>query len=73
MHEQRVERIRQRAHAIFLRRGGAQGDEVSDWLQAEEEICSEDERRQQGPARIRDRNQWGHLTEPSGHDVENPT
>jgi len=32
------ERIRQRAYEIYLQRGGAEGSEVDDWLQAEEEI-----------------------------------
>ena len=32
------ERIRQRAHEIYLQRGGEGGSEIDDWLQAEEEI-----------------------------------
>jgi hypothetical protein len=32
------ERIRQRAHEIYLARGGEDGQEMSDWLQAEREI-----------------------------------
>jgi hypothetical protein len=73
MNEERIERIRERAHGIFLKRGAIPGYEISDWLQAEEEICLEEDAHQRGPARLRDRNHWGHLAEPSGHDVENPT
>ena len=32
------ERIRQRAHEIYLQRGGQDGSELDDWLQAEQEI-----------------------------------
>jgi hypothetical protein len=32
------ERIRQRAHDIYLQRGGEDGSDVDDWLQAEIEI-----------------------------------
>ena len=32
------ERIRQRAHEIYLKRGGQDGSELDDWLQAEQEI-----------------------------------
>ena len=32
------ERIRQRAHQIYLQRGGQDGSDMEDWLQAEEEI-----------------------------------
>jgi hypothetical protein len=31
-------RIRQRAHEIYLERGGEDGNELDDWLQAEQEI-----------------------------------
>ena len=31
-------RIRLRAHEIWLQRGGQDGSELDDWLQAEEEI-----------------------------------
>jgi hypothetical protein len=31
-------RIRERAHEIYLERGGADGSEMDDWLQAEQEI-----------------------------------
>jgi hypothetical protein len=30
--------IRKRAHEIFLKRGDKEGDALSDWLQAEQEI-----------------------------------
>jgi hypothetical protein len=32
------ERIRQRAHELYIARGSESGSEVDDWLQAEEEI-----------------------------------
>ena len=32
------EKIRQRAHEIYLQRGGEDGSELDDWLQAEDEI-----------------------------------
>jgi hypothetical protein len=32
------EQIRQRAHEIYLARGGAAGRELDDWLQAEREL-----------------------------------
>jgi len=32
------ERIRQRAHEIYLQRGGRDGSELEDWLQAEAEM-----------------------------------
>ena len=35
------EQIRQRAHAIYLERGGQDGSELDDWLQAEQEILSQ--------------------------------
>jgi hypothetical protein len=34
------ERIRRRAHEIYLERGGQDGSELDDWLQAEQEIKS---------------------------------
>ena len=33
-----VERIRQRAHEIYLAHGGQDGSDMDDWLQAEQEI-----------------------------------
>ena len=32
------ERIRQRAHELYVERGNQSGSELDDWLQAEEEI-----------------------------------
>jgi hypothetical protein len=32
------EQIRQRAHEIYLQRGGDAGSDMDDWLQAEDEI-----------------------------------
>ena len=34
------ERIRRRAHEIWLQRGGQDGSEWDDWLQAEQEIAA---------------------------------
>lgn len=33
------EEIAKRAYEIYVRRGGAQGQDVADWLQAERELC----------------------------------
>lgn len=66
-------RIRERAYEIFEQRGPLDGDAVLDWLRAEEEIYEEGVRQQKGPARCRDRGEWGQITEASGHDIENPT
>ncbi|HEV2689383.1 MAG TPA: DUF2934 domain-containing protein [Bryobacteraceae bacterium] len=38
------ERIRQRAHELYISRGSASGSELDDWLQAEEEIMEAQER-----------------------------
>jgi hypothetical protein len=32
------EEVRSRAHEIYLRRGGFEGDPVADWLEAEREV-----------------------------------
>ena len=34
------QRIRNRAYEIYLQRGGQDGSELDDWLQAEQEILS---------------------------------
>jgi len=34
--------IRQRAHAIYLRRNGREGSALEDWLQAEAELRQQD-------------------------------
>ncbi|MBN1559695.1 DUF2934 domain-containing protein [candidate division KSB1 bacterium] len=36
--EKLAEEIRERAHEIYLARGDQEGDALSDWLQAEQEI-----------------------------------
>jgi hypothetical protein len=41
-----AEAIRERAHAIYLERGGTQGDDLEDWLRAEREV-KEHQRREQ--------------------------
>jgi hypothetical protein len=41
-------RIRERAHEIYLERGGEDGSEMDDWLQAELELL---ESERQGEAR----------------------
>ena len=42
----REARIRAAAYAAFLRRGGAPGDEVQDWLDAEREVDMQDPQHQ---------------------------
>ncbi len=44
------ERIRLRAHEIYIQRGNAEGSELDDWLEAERQIMaeSEQERKPQG-------------------------
>ena len=37
------ERVRRRAYEIYLQRGGQDGSDTDDWLQAEEEIQRETE------------------------------
>lgn len=37
------ERIRRRAHEIYVQRGGTEGSEMEDWLQAEREIRGSEE------------------------------
>jgi len=39
------ERIRIRAHELYVQRGGADGSEVDDWLQAEAEILGSEKAR----------------------------
>jgi hypothetical protein len=38
------ERVRQRAYELYLRRGGQDGTDMDDWLQAEEEIRQAEEK-----------------------------
>lgn len=40
--ESRLDRISQRAYALYERRGGQDGSAEDDWFQAEREIDSED-------------------------------
>jgi hypothetical protein len=35
-------RIRERAHEIYLERGGEDGSDMEDWLQAEQEILGQE-------------------------------
>jgi len=37
--------IRERAYEIYISRGGADGQEISDWLQAEQELLEPGEKR----------------------------
>ena len=37
------ERIRMRAHQLYVERGSESGSELDDWLQAEEEIAAAEE------------------------------
>jgi hypothetical protein len=39
------ERIRQRAHELYIDRGSESGSEVDDWLQAEEEIMEAEDQK----------------------------
>ena len=39
------ERIRTRAHELYIERGNQSGSELDDWLQAEEEIAAAEEER----------------------------
>jgi hypothetical protein len=39
------ERIRERAHELYIERGNESGSEMDDWLQAEEELSAEQEER----------------------------
>jgi hypothetical protein len=47
----REDKVRQRAHEIYLARGGQQGNEVSDWLAAEREFDGANE--SQAPKKAR--------------------
>jgi len=42
--EPTVEEIRRRAYLLYLERGGAPGDDFSDWLRAEQELKPKTER-----------------------------
>jgi hypothetical protein len=49
------ERIRQRAHELYLQRGNESGDEIEDWLQAEDEIRNlEEQKRERGITSLAD-------------------
>jgi len=37
------ERVRMRAHQLYVERGNQSGSELDDWLQAEEEIAAAEE------------------------------
>jgi DUF2934 family protein len=39
------ERIRQRAHELYIERGSESGSEMNDWLQAEEEIMEAEDQK----------------------------
>ena len=41
------ERIRLRAHQLYIERGNESGSEMDDWLQAEEELSAAREERQE--------------------------
>ena len=68
-----TERIRNRAYALYLVRGGQGADPTADWLEAEKEVLSEVWERQIGPAKSYDSGKRGVITAPSGYDIENPT
>ncbi len=39
--EEQLERIRQRAHELYVARGQGDGHDLEDWLQAEAEVSAE--------------------------------
>lgn len=39
------ERVRMRAHQLYVERGNESGSELDDWLQAEEELSAAEEER----------------------------
>jgi hypothetical protein len=39
------ERIRRRAYELYLHRGGTDGSELEDWLQAEQEMLAEQDQK----------------------------
>lgn len=41
LREDKAERIRRRAYEIYEQRGRQEGQEVEDWLRAEQEVSSE--------------------------------
>jgi hypothetical protein len=41
------ERVRLRAHQLYIERGNESGSEMDDWLQAEEELSAAQEERQE--------------------------
>ena len=47
------ERIRQRAHELYLQRGDGAGSELDDWLEAERQIMSESEQERKPQQGIR--------------------
>lgn len=40
------ERVRRRAYELYVRRGNQSGSEADDWLQAEEEVRTAEEQKQ---------------------------
>lgn len=44
--EERLERIRQRAYELYQARGGGEGYDFDDWLQAEAEIAARETAKQ---------------------------
>lgn len=47
------DQIRQRAHEIFLARGGAPGQDLEDWLRAERELQASQKDRDRTPIRLK--------------------
>jgi hypothetical protein len=64
-------RIRERAYELYLHRGCSDGDDLRDWLKAEEEM-REEEYGHRGPARMAHAHR-GKLAHDDGCDIENPT
>jgi hypothetical protein len=68
------ERIRNRAYTLYLMRAGQTGDSTADWLAAERQILSEKAADNRvGPATSSSDSRKRGVTQPSGHDIENPT
>jgi len=72
MNDATITHIRQRAYELFLQRGSAPGDDLRDWLRAEQEV-REQKRGHRGPARLADFTRCGKVTDSDGCDIENPT
>lgn len=71
MDSNKITRTRERAYELYLCRGCTDGDDLRDWLKAEQEI-REEEHGHRGPARMAGAHR-GALSHDDGCDIENPT